>query len=62
MINPTKDDIGRYVLYQGGHPDDKDRGYITSFNDYCVFVRYGKSVASQATYREDLTWEFGGDK
>ncbi len=57
MINPKQEDIGRVVLYQGGHPDDKARGVITSYNDYCVFVRYGNSVVSQATYRDDLTFE-----
>lgn len=57
MIEPTEKDIGRVVLYQGGHPDDKDRGVITSFNDHCVFVRYGGKQTSQATDRRDLSWE-----
>ncbi len=57
MIEPTEKDIGRVVLYQGGHPDDKDRGVITSFNERVVFVRYGSKQTSQATSRCDLTWE-----
>ncbi len=56
MIEPTEKDIGRKVIYQGGHPDDKQEGVITSYNDYCVFVRYGSSVISQATFRQDLKY------
>jgi hypothetical protein len=59
MINPTQTDVGRGVIYQGGHPDDRDTGIISSFNDRVVFVRYrGKHGGAQATRREDLTWEF----
>lgn len=58
MIDPKQTDIGRGVIYQGGHPDDREYGVITSFNDHVVWVRYGKSRTSQATSREDLTWEF----
>jgi len=57
MIDPKPEDVGRVVLYQGGRPDDRDRGVVTSFNDYFVFVRYGASAYSAATRREDLTWE-----
>lgn len=58
MIDPTTNDIGRAVIYQGGHPDDREEGIITSFNDACVFVRYGAKWNSQATSRCDLTWSF----
>ena len=57
MIAPTEKDIGRIVLYQGWHPDDTDRGAITSFNEHYVFVRYRNEQHSQATSRDDLTWE-----
>lgn len=57
MIEPTEKDIGRVVLYQGGHPDGKDRGVITSFNASVVFVRYGAKQYSQATDRCALSWE-----
>ena len=56
MINPTEKDIGRQVIYQGGHPDDREEGVITSFNDHSVFVRYGAKVQSQGTNRADLAW------
>lgn len=57
MIEPTEQDIGRVVLYQSGHPDDKDRGVITSFNERVVFVRYGNKQHSEATNPRDLSWE-----
>jgi hypothetical protein len=60
MIDPKQTDVGRGVIYQGGHPDDREAGVITSFNDHVVFVRYGRKV--QATSREDLTWEFPGTR
>ena len=53
MIEPTRGDIGRKVVYsaQGYLPAE---GVISSINDTYVFVRYGTSAHSQATYREDL--------
>jgi hypothetical protein len=60
MIHPTNNDIGRGVVYRARHiPDDRagERGFITSFNNEYVFVRYGGSSSSQATKREDLKWE-----
>lgn len=57
MIEPTENDIGRVVLYQGIHPDDKDCGVITSFNDRYVFVRYRGRQQSEATQRAALSWE-----
>jgi hypothetical protein len=49
MINPTEKDIGRKVIYQGGHPGDREEGVITSFNDYYIFGRFvsdaGETVA-----------------
>lgn len=58
MIEPTKEDIGRKVIYtgnryRGGKPEE---GVITSFNDWGVFVRYGSNNNSQSTSREDLEW------
>jgi len=58
MINPTKKDIGRGVVYSS-YPNQKENGAITSFNDRVVFVRYAKqhpSANGQATSREDLEW------
>lgn len=54
-IEPTEADIGRGVIYRGG-AGEMEQGYITSFNDHCVFVRYGIGCTSQATSREDLEW------
>lgn len=59
MIKPTLNDVGRRVRYQGGHPDDKDEGVITSFNEKVVFVRYQSQHAlapGQATSPDDLEW------
>lgn len=56
MINPTKKDIGRRVIYTPIR-GPKEYGVITSFNDWSVFVRYGAKTCSEATAREDLTWE-----
>lgn len=60
MINPTKDDIGRSVVYNGNYNRVKEYGVITSFNDKFVFVRYSTQHASQggiATLRKDLEYE-----
>jgi hypothetical protein len=58
MIEPTKDDVGRAVVYTGNrHPGGKlEQGIITSFHDHAVFVRYGADTNSKATSRADLEW------
>ena len=57
MIEPTKDDIGRRVVYQAWHPGAvREDGVITSFNKWSVFVRYGSDAFSKATSRCDLEW------
>ena len=56
MIEPTAADIGRQVIYQGGHPDDREEGVITSFNAACVFVRFGRKAHSECCGRADLSW------
>lgn len=57
MIDPTTEDIGRSVLYRDrAHPSEPDAGTITSFNETCVFVRYGSDVHSKGTRRRDLEW------
>lgn len=59
MIDPGPDDIGRIVIYRdrGGHTPPQ-RGAITSFNPWYVFVRYDVGATAQATSREDLEWEW----
>jgi hypothetical protein len=59
MIEPAEKDVGRYVVYTGNsYPGGKPEvGYITSFNDYCVFVRYADDKHSKGTSRQDLEWE-----
>lgn len=54
-INPTEADIGRGVVYRG-YGGEVENGYITSFNDHFVFVRYGLGCTSQATRRDQLEW------
>ncbi len=57
MIDPTTDDIGREVTYYPrGHRREPTIGVITSFNETCVFVRYGADVHSKGTDRRDLEW------
>lgn len=58
MIDPTKTDIGRAVIYTGNRwPGAKvEEGVITSFNDHCVFVRYAADKHSKGTSRSDLEW------
>lgn len=66
MIEPNKQDIGRGVIYVPGHAKGDlghkgcERGYITSFNEHCVFVRYGLGSTSAGTNRQDLYWEHNG--
>jgi hypothetical protein len=59
MINPTKKDIGRAVIYYNQF-EQKERGILLGFNNEYVFVRYSfQSIDSdgQATKREHLVWE-----
>ena len=59
MIEPTDADIGRSVLYTGNrHVGGKpERGVVTGFNHWTVFVRYGADTHAKGTNREDLEWE-----
>lgn len=57
MIEVTINDIGRVVIYRAHHPGaEREEGVITSFNDTCVFVRYGRDKHSKGTARRDLEW------
>ena len=56
MIDPNAADIGRKVVYRDRTGWKVEEGVITSFNDTCVFVRYGADTGSRATRREDLDW------
>lgn len=62
MIHPIPEDVGRAVLYTGNryHGGKIERGVITSFNSHSVFVRYGRSLGSMGTAREDLEWDKPG--
>jgi hypothetical protein len=55
-IDPQPGDEGRLVVY---HPagGEREAGVITSWNDTCVFVRYGRlRSTSKATPRDRLEW------
>jgi hypothetical protein len=58
MIEPTKADVGRKVIYTGnrGWKGPDEEGVITSFNDHCVFVQYKVGATSKGTSRSDLEW------
>jgi hypothetical protein len=55
MIEPTKADIGRRVVYcpVGG---EAEHGVITAISGAYVFVRYGDEQHSKGTDRGDLEW------
>jgi len=59
MIEPTKKDIDRKVIYNAGYKGAEDLyGRITSLNDSYVFVRFNPhGDTSQATLRSDLRWD-----
>jgi hypothetical protein len=54
MIDPKPADIGRKVVYRDPGGWKVDEGVISSFNDTCVFVRYGTDTGWKGTRREDL--------
>jgi len=58
MIEPTRADIGRRVVYAGNrYPGGKvEEGVLASFNARYVFVRYRPDEHAVATRREDLKW------
>lgn len=56
MIEPTKDDIGRKVIYRTAPNFEPEEGVISSISEHYVFVRYGRSITGTATKREDLEW------
>lgn len=55
-IKPTKEDIGRAVVYRTAPNYEPEQGIITSFNEKNVFVRYHGTQGSQATNPDDLDW------
>lgn len=60
MIEPTKADIGRAVIYRAHGTSDPafvEWGVITTFTKDFVFVRYGSDRHSKGTRREDLEWQ-----
>jgi hypothetical protein len=56
MIDPTRMDIGRKVVYRDRSGHVCEEGVITSFNAHHVFARYGASAQSKGARREDLEW------
>jgi hypothetical protein len=58
VIEPTKDDVGRPVVYTGhrhwGGPDFY--GVVRSWNEKIVWVVFTGALHSQACRREDLKW------
>jgi hypothetical protein len=54
MIDPKPADIGRKVVYRDLGGWKVEEGVISSFNDTCVFIRYGADTGWKGTRREDL--------
>ena len=57
-ITPTPSCIGGRVVYRTAPDYKAEEGVITSYNDACIFVRYGNDVNSKATSRRDLDWTY----
>lgn len=67
MIEPTENDKSRTVVYCASGGDKVEVGFVTSWNDRFVFVRYLAVLhphprvrlgnTSEATSREDLFWD-----
>jgi hypothetical protein len=47
MIEPKEIDVGRKVVYRDRSGWKVEEGVITSFNNICVFVRYGDDTGSK---------------
>lgn len=56
MINPTKADIGRKVIYEDRPSGKREEGVISSFNEEFVFVCYTSGSTAAATTRDKLEW------
>ena len=58
MIDPTRKDIGRSVIYRPKFPPGTqgEDGVISSFNARYVHVKYRGEIQSKATNRHDLFW------
>ena len=54
MIDPTEEDVGRKVVYTKG--PTIQIGFIKSFTEDWVFVRYHSGDTAAATSRKDLDW------
>ena len=64
MIEPTKNDIGRSVVYRPPGREDVqgENVAISSFNVRYVHVKYGGQLQSKATNRHDLFWLMESDR
>lgn len=60
MIEVTKSDIGRQVVYVAAGVPEREQGEIVSFNDKYVFVKFGQGSTGQGCRREDLEWTYQG--
>lgn len=56
MIKPTKEDIGRAVVYRARPDSEPEQGTITAISEVFVFVRYNSGVNGIATLRRNLEW------
>ena len=56
MIDPTRDDIVRRVVYRPFPGAVREEGTITDMNTDYVFVRYGNDTHSEATRLAHLEW------
>lgn len=52
--------VGRKIIYQGGHPNDREEGVVSSVNAHYVFVRFGNNAHGAACAPASLTFLGGG--
>ena len=57
----TEKDIGRAVIYKNTYMSE-NKGVITDYNAYFIFVKYSSEKNSKATYPKYLFWEKEIDK
>lgn len=56
MIIPTKEDIGRGVVYLDRGANRREDGTLSSYNKAYCFVLYRGDTTPKATRHEDLEW------
>lgn len=59
MIEPTKKDIGRRVIFADDRPHLTERGTLEAFNTFHAIVRFDRDGKRKFCQFASLTWEQG---